>query len=360
MKIGIFDPYLDTLGGGEKYMLTAAQCLSSHHSVFLFWDKKQWEILYPQIQKRFGIDLSRVQVISNIFDPKFSTISRYIASLEYDVVLYLSDGSIPFIKPHNFIVHFQFPVEWIPSPSFAQKIKLRNVTSVICNSQFTKEYIDKKFHIKSSVLYPPSLKAMNQADLDGKQNSILTVGRISKMKNGKLFKKQDVLIDIFKKMKFSNKELKFFVVVSYRNEDKKEAEKLKEKIGNSNITLFENISEEELIDLYKKAKIYWHASGFGEDTKLHPELAEHFGIVTVEAMHFGVVPVVINSGGLAEIVDNNINGYLWNTEDELIHKTEELLTHEKLRISFAKKAQEKSKQFTNDRFCQQLQKLIHG
>ena len=39
MRIGIYDPYLDTLSGGEKYMLSAASCLAKEHKVFIFWDK---------------------------------------------------------------------------------------------------------------------------------------------------------------------------------------------------------------------------------------------------------------------------------------------------------------------------------
>ena len=30
MKAAIYDPYLDTLGGGERYMITAAQVLSEN------------------------------------------------------------------------------------------------------------------------------------------------------------------------------------------------------------------------------------------------------------------------------------------------------------------------------------------
>ena len=51
-----------------------------------------------------------------------------------------------------------------------------------------------------------------------------------------------------------------------------------------------NKKNDELWGIYSKAKIYWHASGFGEDLEAHPEFAEHFGISTVEAMGAGAVP----------------------------------------------------------------------
>ena len=41
MKIGIFDPYLDDLGGGEKYMMKIAQCLGKNHDVSIFGIEKK-------------------------------------------------------------------------------------------------------------------------------------------------------------------------------------------------------------------------------------------------------------------------------------------------------------------------------
>ena len=49
----------------------------------------------------------------------------------------------------------------------------------------------------------------------------------------------------------------------------------------------------ELDALYRRAAVYWHATGLGEDLDADPVRAEHFGITTVEAMSAGAVPVVI-------------------------------------------------------------------
>ena len=38
MKFGFYSPYLDTFGGGERYMLTLASHLSQKHEVDIFWD----------------------------------------------------------------------------------------------------------------------------------------------------------------------------------------------------------------------------------------------------------------------------------------------------------------------------------
>ena len=40
MKIGIYSPYLDTLGGGERYMISLASHWSKSHEVSVYWDSK--------------------------------------------------------------------------------------------------------------------------------------------------------------------------------------------------------------------------------------------------------------------------------------------------------------------------------
>ena len=70
------------------------------------------------------------------------------------------------------------------------------------------------------------------------------------------------------------------------------------------------------------------------------------------------VPVVINKGGQKEIVEDNINGFLWETEDELKQKTKRLMIDEKLREQMANLAVQKSKEFSTEKFCTELLKII--
>src|SRR3989344_8189925 len=93
MKIGVFDPYLDDLGGGEKYMMTIAECLSDKHEVFIFWDKKQD---LDELKSRFSLNLNRVGLKQNIFSRKVSPWKRLLETRKYDAIIFLSDGSFPF------------------------------------------------------------------------------------------------------------------------------------------------------------------------------------------------------------------------------------------------------------------------
>ena len=73
MKIGFYSPYLDTLGGGERYLLTLAAHWSQKDQVEVFWDDPG---LKEKMKKRFGLDLEKVTFSPNLFSPRTSFANR--------------------------------------------------------------------------------------------------------------------------------------------------------------------------------------------------------------------------------------------------------------------------------------------
>ncbi len=354
MNIGIYSPYLDTLTGGEKYILTAASSLSKEHRVTIFWDDSS---ILEKAAKKFNLEFNNVVVSSNIFSADTGFIKRYIQTLKYDRILFLSDGSIPLVGAKKLLIHFQFPVEWVNTNSFLFLFKKSRVSKIICNSYFTKQFIDKKFGVNSFLLYPPATTATEVKKK--KENIILTVGRFSLLKNGTDFKKLGIMVKNFKK--FQKKRLKGWtmaIVTSVRPDLENAFKTFEESIKSSHIKIYKNASFQLTEEMYSKAKIYWHAAGFGEDLIRHPERAEHFGISTVEAMSHGCIPVVINAGGQKEIVNDGDNGFLWNTEDELVEKTHAIAVNKDDLKRIAERAVESSERFSNERFCEELNHLI--
>jgi len=355
MKIGIFDPYLDTLSGGEKYMLSAASCLAKEHEVSIFWNKDKEVEIKQTAFKKLGIDLSSVKFYKNIFGKNVSLIYRFLESRKFDAILYLSDGSIPFVGT-NLFLHFQFPIEWVNGKSLKTRIKLFFVKKIFCNSNFTKNFIDKKLKVKSDVLYPPvELHVMQMK----KENAILHVGRFDVDFHESNYKKQDVMIDIFKKMVDAGlKNWKFKLVIGVKDKDEEKLNMLRAMSKGYRIELMINIPNKELWEQYSKSKIYWHATGYGEDLNKYPEKAEHFGISTVEAMGAGCVPVVFNAGGQKEIIEDNKNGYLCNNLEDFTLKTKDLIDDENLLNKIAANSVKRSEMFGKDRFCRELKTLI--
>jgi glycosyltransferase involved in cell wall biosynthesis len=115
-----------------------------------------------------------------------------------------------------------------------------------------------------------------------------------------------------------------------------------------------NVERARVKDLFARARIFWHATGLGEDPDAHPELSEHFGIATVEAMAAGCVPVVINRGGQADIVQHGETGFLWNTLEELKHYTTLLAGDAALWARLSAAARLRAAHFTRGRFVERM------
>jgi len=355
MRIGVFDPYLDDMGGGEKYMLTIAQCLSSDNEVVLFWDNQED---LKKATERFSVDLSKIRIAKNIFSPQFGLLKRLLETKKYDAIIIISDGSIPFVLSKKLFIHIQQPIPNAKS-DFKTRIKIKRIRKVFCNSYFTKSFVDKDFGVESLVVYPPIVLKPKK---EKKENIILHVGRF-RVKNIAIgdYKKQGVMIKAFKSiLKKGLQNWRFVLAVSIRDRDYEEFSKMKKETKGFPIEFLINKSNDELWDIYSRAKIYWHAAGFGEDLETHPEYAEHFGISTVEAMGAGAVPVVINAGGQKEIIEDGKNGLLWNTLSELQEKTLMLTREDKILEKMSKEAKKRANDFAGKRFCEEIKKIIEN
>jgi hypothetical protein len=65
-RAGIYDPYLDTLGGGDRYCLTVAEILSKNgYNVDVFWNGDPDLIKKASI--RFSLDLDKISIAPDIF-----------------------------------------------------------------------------------------------------------------------------------------------------------------------------------------------------------------------------------------------------------------------------------------------------
>ena len=61
LKIGIYDPYLDILGGGERYVLTIAEYYSLSHEVDLLWPESS---IKETIRQRLNINSDRINFVN--------------------------------------------------------------------------------------------------------------------------------------------------------------------------------------------------------------------------------------------------------------------------------------------------------
>lgn len=355
MKVAIYSPYLDTLGGGERYMMTIAQVLSKTNQVDILLDSHLFlmdmQRLMQNLSDRFGLDLTKINLVRAPLGKDSNALSRAIFLTKYDLLVYLTDGSIFYPTSTKNILHIQSPIIGQAYKSIFGKLKLSGWDLIIYNSKFTQTNAKKYWPLQSEVVYPPvdigNLKPLK------KKKYILSVGRFSSFLKDK---KHEILIETFKKMhKDNNLEgWSLNLAGSLSGGDKQYLETLKEESKGFPINFFPNLGYSELIKLYGESLIYWHASGYGEDD---PTKMEHFGISTVEAMTAGCVPVVIGKGGQMEIVNDGEDGFLWNNLSELENKTLKLIKNEKLLAKFSRKSIKKASGFSKKIFEERIIQL---
>jgi len=339
-KAAIYNPYLDTLGGGERYCLSFAKALADAGWVVdVEWKETG---MREKLQERFGINLSNINFVPDV--KKGSG---------YDLCFWVSDGSIPLLHSKENFLHFQIPFHDVDGRSLFNRMKLFRIGKVICNSKFTKGVVDKEYGVESVVVYPPV--DISKIKPKRKENLILYVGRFSKLTQSK---RQEILIDAFKKFSKGVSGWKLILAGGSDVGGREFVRGLKSKSKKANIEILEGVDFKTLIILYGKAKLFWSAAGYKVNEKIHPEQVEHFGTTIVEAMAAGAVPLVFNAGGGKEIIKNGKDGFLWDSVNQLIRKTEELVNDVGFRREISRNAVERSRFFSNDKFNQEILALL--
>lgn len=167
-------------------------------------------------------------------------------------------------------------------PLMASRIvyTLNNVTIVIPVSEFTKKEI---LHIskpnKMQLIYN-SIDTQKYTPLGEKENIAITVCYISE--RSVAIKGLITFVNTAKLLP----NIKFFIVGKIIDES---IEQLK-VISPPNLSFITNISEETILQWYRKAKVYCQLSH-----------RESFGVALAEAMACGCIPVITNRGAMHEI-----------------------------------------------------------
>ena len=341
MRAAIYNPYWDTLGGGERYSASVAKVLlNAGYKVDIQWKDGS---IKKKLESRFGIDLGGVKVVADINRGD-----------KYDVCFWVSDGSIPMLLSRINLLHFQIPFHDVGGRSLINKMKLFRANKIVVNSEFTKKFIDREFSVNSVVLYPPidteSIKAGR------KENVILFVGRFSQLKQAK---HQDLLIKCFKELYDGG--AKNWRLILAGGSEVGAGDYIKKLMIDSQgypIAIKESPSFSEIIKLYAKAKIFWSASGYGVDAQKEPERVEHFGMSDVEAMSASAIPIICNKGGHTEIIEDSVNGFLWNEPHELVAITKDLISKPKQLEFISTKSTRSSKKYSLQRFENELTSFI--
>lgn len=390
MKISIYnEPEGGALGGCEVSVAVLAEALAQEHEV---------EIVHyrPTLTREFlaefaDVDLSRVSLrLGPVLEPQRGSPWQVIARMrkemkqeadiggDCDVFVSFNHQTPVFTKAPLGILMVLFPFS-IPG-SVAQeeacrapmsrvkkawqsrwqvwkfRARLRNYSVRLSNSEFTRTWTKKRWGIDTQVLFPPVEVKSTAAGKKAKR--ILSVGRFATKGHGK---KQIEMLEVFRRLKSKQEEDWSYDCVGACGSSAAEQaflEQTKTLAEESGAAVTANISRAELKERYGQASIFWHATGMGVSEEMEPEMAEHFGMTTVEAMAAGCVPVVIRKGGQPEIVEHGINGFLWDSLDELERYTMQLQGDPSLLKKMSKAAQARASKFSREVFVTDFKRIL--
>lgn len=397
-RIAIYNPYLYSMGGGEKVVLVMAEHLVKNYQVTLIARRP---IALKKLEEYFAVDLAGVKlevmgtpsIWTRIFitswlpwPGRFRTIvsnyadAKQLKNIKADLfVNSLYGSSLPSIAGEGiYICNFphKLPIT-LRGKSVVKKFYnasldvLENMLTgsrqqaidsyqiIVANSKYTQGWVKKLWHRDSVIVYPV---CENMGPPAKKEKIILNVGRFFADNGESHHKRQDLLIKTFSKMKDLHEdgwELHFAGSTADDSKSLEYIKQIKNMTAGLSVHLHFNADFDELKKLYQKTAIYWHATGFGFDAHKLPQTQEHFGITTVEAMSAGAVPVVVNGGGQPETVDHEKCGFLWDNIEQLQTYTIKLANSPQLLSKMSAAAIEKSQHYNKSSFIKSLDEIFN-
>lgn len=391
MKIGIYNEPADgSIGGSEISVAVLAEALKERHEVEIIHHK---ELLTLEMLAEISgtnldtVRMRRVEHEPHSFGSSHNPFKRYrqastwnaALSEPYDLFINFTHGFPPFCRAPRGVLMILFPLDEPPHvqmkagsnpPGFAnpsRRIKylyhgwewrrrLGSYQVALANSQFTRAWAKRRWEIDCEVIYPP----VNTGACTGEKSAIiLSVGRFTTTGHSK---KQLEMLAAFNQLDDGSlREWRYVCAggVSGSPRDQEYFAKAQRKGVNPRARVLANVELGRLERLYGEAKIFWHAAGYDEDENQRPELTEHFGMATVEAMAAGCVPIVTNKGGQSEIIRHGVNGFLWNTLEELKEYTRLVARDDKLRSRMADAARVRSRDFSREEYVKQFLRALN-
>jgi glycosyltransferase involved in cell wall biosynthesis len=386
VKVGIYnEPSGGGIGGSEITVAVLAEALSRQHQVSIVHHKASMTL--ERLAEISDTDLSAVRMRHVEAEPysfgsaraawrRYKEARNWRAGLSepYDLFINFTHGFPPFCHARTGALVVLFPFHDRPHAKqgstgdgrplwnslkaayheWEWQKRLGTYQLKMSISEFARAWTKRRWGIDSEIVYPPVDTSFHPGV---KTNSILSVGRFAATGHSK---KQLEMVTAFDELQNSApRDWEYFCVggLSDAPEDVKYFESVGRGARSRRAQVIANVERGRLKKLYEQAKVFWHAAGCGEDDE-RPELSEHFGIATVEAMSAGCVPIVINKGGQPEIVQHGVNGFVWGNLDELKMYTRMVMRDEPLRVQLADAARARAAFFSRDQFVSRFLKMI--
>jgi glycosyltransferase involved in cell wall biosynthesis len=362
MRVGLHNPFLAALGGGEKYFLSILEEAVRLPAV-------EVELYAPQTPDPAAWERLNVRVPAGGFTAVEADDEEVSArSGALDLLVAFTNDVPPLSHARRSVAMVQFPV--VPRERPAARLRaaaatltgrrrapaaLRSYDLFLVNSEFTRGWTRRRLGVEAVVLAPPVDPPRAAGPAGGRGREILAVGRFFR---GEHDKRQDVLISAFRQLHALDWELHLLGGADERPQTRERLAELRELAGDLPVHFHVNAPGAELAERYARASLFWHAAGYGVDPNRAPERLEHFGIATAEAMLRGAVPLVFGGGGQIEVVSDGVTGLHWRTPAELANRTRALIADPAHTEALRAAGQEHARRWGRERFGAAIRELV--
>lgn len=358
MKLCFFSPYIPKhMGGGEKHFFDVALAAAKEHDVFVALPEDSEDAVADYRSKYEAFMGQSLDSLTFIVSPLYggSFLTRSLWTAQFDGLYYVTDGSLFFSLAKKNYLHIQIPL-LLDKSSVVERLKLWNWGSKNTNSAFTKKVVEKSWNTQINMVLNPTVSIPKRLPKK-KEKIILNVGRFFTQLHAK---RQDVLISAFKELRerHPSRTKDWKLVLIGQVEDEQYFAELQAQAKNLPVVFVPNASHQELREYYKKASVYWHATGYDIDEATHPEKVEHFGITTAEAMAHGVVPVVLGKGGQPEVLGSLAKELSWSTKEQCIALTARLLKDTASLEEIRELVKQEAERFSHQVFTKKVKELF--
>lgn len=220
------------------------------------------------------------------------------------------------------------------------------LSNIITNSQYNSQIIKSSISKNALIINPPIKKHTGEVKCVDKKQIILTVSRISKMKNLKIIPHIASLV----------RGKSYFTILggthAYSEEVINDISELVAKYGISNkINIIRNPKRSMIEDAYSTASIY-----------LSTQPTEAFGMAIIEAIIRDCVPLIPRMGGPWIDILEEKQGWFGFGYSSALHAAlfvQLLLSNEDMRQIISKRAKKKATSYDSKIFHTKMMKLLH-
>ena len=357
MKILFVTPYFYPVKGGAENVLffLAKELVKRGHEInILTSDLDRDKRISKKIEYIDGIRIKRLKAYFKLgnFVAFFPSVFYEIMKTDYDIMHIHG-----YRHPHNLIVFLTNKPKFITShwPEYPRKVRgnLLSIAASFFDILIGKIILNRCVYICADTM-PEAEWYIKKFNIKEDKVALVSLGipkEYLKLRNPKIFRKklnikdEEIIISSLSRLHKSKgldiliRSAKYFpdvkfVIAGAKAGYENELKILINKLGLKNITIMENLSDEEKLQLLSASDIF-----------VHPSYYDAFGITILEAFSQNNAVIASHSGGIPWVINEAGLTFKTGNVKDLKFKLGILIKDKKYRENLAKKGRERIKQF---------------